>query len=211
MANYPDWVMKYKEKGTYINYTNGKYYLYAAHSERIPGTRKVKRICDGYLGRITESDGLIPAKDKVSGEVTVLEYGFSTLLLQVGGNIHSGFRRNFKQHADFIMAAAILLILYGRYDKDLFFQSALSVRYPLLDFEKKPTTKQNMAIERGILMLTDSLAKQFQEDHGQIAALCRQVYLVKINNNYYRSKEPDLLKSCLENHGFKWEEEPWRR
>jgi len=211
MADYPDWVMKYKEKGTYINYANGKYYLYAAHSERIPGTGKVKRICDGYLGRITESDGLIPTKDKVSGEVIVLEYGFSTLLLQIGANIHSGFRRNFKQHADLIMTAAILSVLYGRYDKELFFQSALSVRYPLLDFERKPTAKQSTAIERGILMLTDSLTKRFPKEHGQIAALCRQVYLVRINNYYYRSKEPDLLKSRLKSHGFEWREESWRR
>ncbi len=74
MANYPDWVMKHKKKGTYINRSNDKYYLYAAHSERIKGTKKVKRISDGYLGRITEEDGLIPPKDNVSGNVEVFEY-----------------------------------------------------------------------------------------------------------------------------------------
>ena len=37
-ADYPDWVMKYKEKGTYINKVGDKYYLYAAHSERVKGT-----------------------------------------------------------------------------------------------------------------------------------------------------------------------------
>lgn len=33
MATYPEWIMKYKEKGTYVNFAKGKYYLYAAHSE----------------------------------------------------------------------------------------------------------------------------------------------------------------------------------
>jgi len=56
---YPEWVLKHKTKGTYINCINGRYYLYGAHSERIPGTKKVKRIFDGYLGRITEEDGFI--------------------------------------------------------------------------------------------------------------------------------------------------------
>jgi len=211
MTDYPSWVMKHKQKGTYINYANGKYYLYAAHSERIPGTNKVRRVSDGYLGRITKKDGLIPPKDKVSGDVLVFEYGLSTLLLQIGKNIHSGLRRNFKQHADFIMSAAILSILYGRYDKEHFLQSALFIRYPLLDFEKKPTAKQELAISRSILMLTDSLTKRFQGDSQQITALCQQVYLVKINNHYYRSKEPGSLKNQLESHMFKWEEESWRR
>ncbi len=53
--------MKFKKKGTYINKVGDKYYLYAAHSERVKGTNKVKRVSDGYLGRITETDGLIPA------------------------------------------------------------------------------------------------------------------------------------------------------
>ncbi len=46
MTNYPDWVMKYKYKGSFINYSNGKYYLYSAHSERVPDTDKIKRIYD---------------------------------------------------------------------------------------------------------------------------------------------------------------------
>ena len=62
-ADYPDWVMKYKKKGTYINKVGDKYYLYAAHSERVKGTDKVRRVSDGYLGRITEKDGLIPSHD----------------------------------------------------------------------------------------------------------------------------------------------------
>ena len=51
MADYPDWVLKHKKPGTYINVVKGKYYLYAAHSERIKGTDKVRRVSDGYLGR----------------------------------------------------------------------------------------------------------------------------------------------------------------
>jgi len=52
MSAYPDWVMKHKEKGTYINKVGDKYYLYKVHSERIKGTGKVRRVSDGYLGNI---------------------------------------------------------------------------------------------------------------------------------------------------------------
>lgn len=51
---YPNWVLKHKKKGTYINKVGDKYYLYAAHSEHILGTaNKSRRICDGYLGNYT--------------------------------------------------------------------------------------------------------------------------------------------------------------
>ncbi len=68
-SDYPDWVLQHKKKGTYINKVGDKYYLYAAHSERVRETGKIRRVCDGYLGRITEKDGFIPAKDKLQGAV----------------------------------------------------------------------------------------------------------------------------------------------
>ena len=68
-ADYPDWVMKYKKKGTYINRVGDKFYLYAAHSERIKGTDKVRRVSDGYIGRITEKEGLIKSGSTLKGSV----------------------------------------------------------------------------------------------------------------------------------------------
>ena len=31
MADYPDWVLAHKKKGTYVNRVGDRYYLYAAH------------------------------------------------------------------------------------------------------------------------------------------------------------------------------------
>ena len=75
MATCPEWVLKSKEKGTYINVQNGKYYLYAAHLERIHGTNKVRRVSDGYLGWITEEDGFILAKRKLSDRYKCMSTG----------------------------------------------------------------------------------------------------------------------------------------
>ena len=43
-VEYPEWVMTHKKKGTYINRVGDKYYLYAAHSERIKGTGCIFRL-----------------------------------------------------------------------------------------------------------------------------------------------------------------------
>lgn len=64
VADYPNWVLIHKKKGTYVNKVGDKYYLYAAHSERVKDSGKIRWNCDGYLGRITVKDGLIPAKNK---------------------------------------------------------------------------------------------------------------------------------------------------
>lgn len=134
MADYPDWVLAHKVKGTYVNKAGDKYYLYAAHSERVPGTKKVRRVCDGYLGRITQEQGLIPPKDKFPKSIRSYEYGLSSLVLTVCHKIHNGLRRSFVVNGDFIMAASVLSYLYGCYSEELFRHSWLSLRFPLVQF-----------------------------------------------------------------------------
>ena len=67
----------------YVNKSGGRYYVYAAHSERIKGTGKVRRVSDGYLGRITEDEGFIPARSRVGETVYAYEYGLSHAILQI--------------------------------------------------------------------------------------------------------------------------------
>jgi hypothetical protein len=206
MADYPDWVMKYKEKGTYINYANSKYYLYAAHSQRIPGTDKVKRVCDGYLGRITEKDGLIPSRDKVTGDVEIFEYGRSSVILLLCKNIHSGFKRTFKHNADFILIAAVLSTIYGYYDNFIFAQSFLSIRFPGLDLDKNTTLKQQTAIERGIRMINDTLSGFFKEQSAYAMLHLGTVYKARINERFYLSKESGAVEILKQHYSIKWED-----
>ena len=206
MAIYPDWIMKYKEKGTYINYVKGKYYLYAAHSERVPGTKKVKRVCDAYLGRITEEDGLIPPKDKVTGTVSVLEYGLSSLILSICGNIHKGFRRTFSKNGDFVMVAAILSFIYGKYDYGLFRYSYLSVCFPELDFEIPPTEAQASGIDRGFRMVKDNMLCTFGEDLQDVLIRFGHLYKVNVNGKLYLSEEDDKIQILKQKYSIKWED-----
>lgn len=203
---YPDWVLKHKSKGTYINCVGGKYYLYAAHSERIPGSKKVKRVSDGYLGRITELDGFIPSKDKVSSDILVYEYGLSATILFICKNIYSGFRRNFKGNADFIMASSILFFIYGQANEEVFQHSSLFLRFPGLDFSKKPTPKQTTAIERGILMIKDTLTSLFGDDTSEITLHFLHVYKVKVNKRIYQSEISDKVNHFKNKYQIEWED-----
>lgn len=206
MADYPDWVLKYKTKGTYINYQNDKYYLYSAHSERVPGTKKVRRVSDGYLGRITEKDGLIPPRDKVSGDVLVYEYGLTATILSLCAKIHTGLCRNFKRNADFIMSAAVLTIIYGDYNQMLFEHSFLSVIYSDVSLTGQPTDKQYAAIKRTILMIQDTLHSFFGEDLPLIMNTFPYVHKIKINQRFYTEKLSDPVMLLKDKYHITWED-----
>lgn len=206
MANYPEWVMKCKAKGTYINLSNGKYYLYAAHSERVAGTKKVKRICDAYLGRITEKDGLIPPKDKVTGSISVYEYGLSSVILSVCSNIHKGLRKSFTKNGDFVMIASILTFIYGSYNDVLFRHSYLSIRFPELNFSIPVTEAQIAGIDRGFRMINDTMSRIFNENLSDVRNYFALIYKVKINGKLYLSEEPAQIQELTQKFNLRLEE-----
>jgi hypothetical protein len=206
MANYPDWVMEHKKKGTYINFVNGKYYLYAAHSERIPGTKKVRRVSDGYIGRITKEDGLIPARDKVAGEICVYEYGLCMSILDTCDTIAAAFRREFRGAADFVMISSILWETSGKCNSESFQGSYLSIKYPAVNIKKVPTEKQKTGIERGRRMILDMMYKRFGEELPEARERLSKIYMVKVNGQFYRSKMPDGTIEWLKTHEIRLEE-----
>jgi hypothetical protein len=206
MANYPDWVMIHKKKGTYINFTNGKYYLYAAHSERVPGTKKVRRVSDGYIGRITQEDGLIPSRDKVTGEVCVYEYGLCMTILDTCNTVANSFQREFRSAADFIMVSSILWETSKKCDSDTFEGSYLSVKYPLVNIEKVPTDKQKTGIERGRRMISDMMLRRFGDDLPEVREQLSKIYMVKVNSQFYRSRISDRVTEWLKTHEIRLEE-----
>lgn len=131
MTNYPEWALKYKKKGYYLNKYKDHYRLYKGHSEYRNG--KSVRIVDYYCGTITEKDGLIPSKGLIKGEIKVFEYGFYYFLFLLFTNIYKGQNRMHKKYADTIMISAInnvfnvsndildytsLRLLYPKYNND---------------------------------------------------------------------------------------------
>jgi len=206
MADYPEWVLRHKKKGTYINFQNGKYYLYAAHSERIPGTGKVRRVSDGYLGRITEEEGLIPTKRKLGEPVYVFEYGLSETALSLCDNIRAGLSREYRGATDYVMAGGVLLLMYGEVRHERYEASWLSVRLPGLDMRKAPTDKQHVGMERAQRMMSDTLKKRFGSDYTSAVALLPLVKAVRMGSEAVIAAMPDGVKEFLLQHGLDFEE-----
>ena len=206
MADYPEWVLKHKRKGTYINYQNGKYYLYAAHSERIPGTDKVRRVSDGYIGRITEDDGLIPAKKRLSEAVYVYEYGLSDTILFLCENIWIGLGREYRKNKDYVMAAGTLLFMYGDIKKEYYETSWLSKRFPRLDMNRIPTEEQLVGIERVKRMIADTLDRHFKETLQEALVLLPLVQVVCMGNETKIAEIPEGVKEFLGKHEMSFEE-----
>lgn len=211
MADYPDWVLAHKSKGTYINKVGDKYYLYAAHSERVPGTKKIKRVCDGYLGRITPDQGLIPPQDKVSKPVLSYEYGLSSLTFSVCANIHKGLRRSFVVNGDFIMVASVLRFVFGVYSEELFRCSWLSFHFPQIMFPTALTLAQENGIERGFCMISDTMLRKFGEDLPAVKASFSLVSLLSVNNRLYCSQPPTLVDSFTARYALDWRTDLWQR
>jgi hypothetical protein len=164
-------VLRHKKKGTYVNFQNGKYYLYAAHSERVPGTDKVRRISDGYLGRITEAEGFIPAKKKLPEDIRVYEYGLSETIISLCAKIFTGLKREFRANADFVAVGGVLLFMHDDIRQAFYESSWLSVRFPGLDMDRRPTGKQRIGMVRTQRMVEDVLTNHFGEGYGTAVCL----------------------------------------
>jgi len=204
MAEYPEWVLMHKQKGTYINRVGDKYYLYAAHSERIPGTKKVRRVSDGYIGRITEQDGLISARDKVQGEPEVFECGLCMTMLALCKDVHTGLRREFRAAADRILVAGLLTAAYGDCRQDTYHWSFLSVKFPGLDMKMALTDKQAFGIQRCTRMAADLMYRQFGDDVPLATMRLSRVCQVKVNGKYYLPSPGEETKTWLDGQNIDW-------
>ena len=206
MADYPDWVMAHKKKGTYVNRVGDKYYLYTAHSERVPGTNKVKRVSDGYLGRITEEHGFIPAKPKLADPVYVYEYGLSETILSLCSNIRSGLNREFRANGDYVMAGGALLFMHGEIRPEHFETSWLSIRFSGFGMRKVPTDKQRFGMERSQRMIADTLKGYFGDAYPLAISMLPLVKTVRMSDETVIAVIPDGVKDFLTQHGLKFEE-----
>jgi hypothetical protein len=206
MPDYPDWVLKHKKKGTYVNVVKGKYYLYAAHSERIKGTNKVRRVSDGYLGRITEEEGFIPGKSKSTGDVYAFEFGLSETIVRLCAKIHAGLKREFRANADYVFVCGAILFMHGEIRREFYESSVLSLRFPGLDPEKRPTKTQHVGTERTQRMIEDTLKKNFCNDYAEALALLPLIHAVSLAGEFRAAKIPEGVSAFCAKHGLIFEE-----
>ena len=111
---YPEWVEKYRQKGTNISCIRGKYYLYACTSKYDPEKKRAKKVTGKYLGRITE-EGLIPPKKKQvdipEKEISIKEYGASKAISVLGSDIYTMLKKHFPKEADRLFALSAIRLI----------------------------------------------------------------------------------------------------
>lgn len=80
---YPEWVQKYRTRGTTVKKKGDAYYLYKRTSKRVPG-KKYPQPVDTYIGIITP-EGLIESNKKkiIMTDIEVWEYGFTKAILDL--------------------------------------------------------------------------------------------------------------------------------
>lgn len=119
MRNLPDWVLKYKTKGTHIILKNGKYYLYKVHSERRKDKSYPVLITDEYLGVITEK-GLIKKKENIK-TIIIKEFGLSNYYFNKLNDLNLDIDKHI---------SLTLLFTYNDISNEAFNYSYLSIDYP---------------------------------------------------------------------------------
>lgn len=193
--NYPDWVLKHKKEGHYINKSGNNYYLYRGHCEYKDG--KNVRIVDEYLGKITEN-GLIPSKGSVKTEVLVYEYGIYYFLYLLFENIYLGQIKLNKKYADTIMVFSTLKLLNLK-ESNLEY-TALVVLYKKYNIKHLDLDIVKSEIDRVIKMMNEYLSKiTFNDETKDSLSSLKLVY---INKKYYLSKYDSKVDEIYENNGF---------
>jgi transposase len=111
---YPDWVLKYRRKGTLVQKKGDNlFYLYRVHSKWNPEKGRAQLITDEYLGRITP-DGLIEPKAKRMmkrfHQITVKEYGASFLIQHLSTDIVNALKEHFHEWKEIFVFACMRLM-----------------------------------------------------------------------------------------------------
>lgn len=196
---YPNWVLKYKSKGVYVTKKKDVYYLYRAHSQRIKGTGKVKRIFDGYIGRVTEKDGFIPVKDKITGDIVVFEFGLTAFCYSLCFDIYKGIKSSHRSYADSIFASAIFNAL--ELDFSRFSTDALSLL--LSDFSIKHLARTDIIeqIDRCTNMIKYYLSHKVDpDDLILIKCLFPAIHVVYVNDSYRISSFDAKVQKLLDTY-----------
>lgn len=201
---YPPWVMEHKKKGMYVNKINETTYrIYRGHSERIKGTKKVKRVVDEYIGTITEEGGLQPTKPKVKGEVRTVRYGGYAILWWYCRTQIAGVLKRMGEDGPPVVATALLHVMYG--DANPFYYECdwVGVAHPgvLLPLSASLESEAKR-VARG---LGTTLGSALGGDVAAVLEASAFVCRVWVNGRWVTSVIPAQCKMLAQKYGFCWE------
>ncbi|MEM3265676.1 MAG: transposase [Thermoplasmata archaeon] len=112
---YPDWVLKFKTKGSQIRVKNNNYYLYKVHSVWNKEKKRAQLITDKYIGKITPDGIIVPKHERVIEQfkqVTAKEYGASRFIHMIGEDILNDLKKIFS-NGELIFTMAAIRFLHS--------------------------------------------------------------------------------------------------
>lgn len=145
---YPDWVLKYRTKGTAIHQIQGKYYLYEVSSLWNKEKKRTERKTGRSLGRITP-EGLQPRSKTGMGAQTVLqrlgsicvkEYGLSYYISLNYTKQVTLLAKYFPNHWEILLYVAYCRLVFQSSIRQMPFHighSYLSEMYPVAELSEK--------------------------------------------------------------------------
>ncbi|MBR1708756.1 MAG: hypothetical protein IJ719_08010 [Clostridia bacterium] len=211
-ASRPEWVAKYVQSGQYVNKVNSNYYLYSAHSERKEGIPYPVRVCDGYIGRITQEEGLIPSKGRnrsasqtpAVSPPNVWAFGVHAAILKCTDKIQSGLQRSSPDHASLIYVMSILDTVYGHSNQVLYEMSVLSFAFPGLTIPVSGASSEvQSGIERGKKMIRDAIQKTYGDDWALLQAYLSLSVIVKNTRGYKVTDIQSYASDLVTKYGLK--------
>ena len=114
MTDYPDWVMKYKKKGTLVQRKRDDlYYMYRVHSIWNKEKKRAQLITDEFLGKITPDGFTEPRAKRIMrrlDQVAVKEYGASFLMHHLSPDLIEGLKNNFPEWREIFVFACMRLL-----------------------------------------------------------------------------------------------------
>ncbi|MGQ9571540.1 MAG: transposase [Thermodesulfovibrionales bacterium] len=108
---YPDWVLKYKRKGTAVHKIGKNFYLYEVASKWDKTLKRARKITKGYLGRIT-SEGLKAPGYRINQPTTCKEYGASLFLMKENKEIIERLKEYFPNRWKELFALSAFRLLH---------------------------------------------------------------------------------------------------
>lgn len=200
MADYPDWLMKYKTKGVYARKTKEGYALYRGHSERVEGCRYPRLVCDEYLGIVTESGGLRPSSPPVKDVIKVKSFG----LWAVTDSLCGGLRKMpefYAQEGETLFIRAFLTC-FGISGATGYGKQWISTVHPAEEVLRELSGNEGTTVSRLARQVKGKLKGTLGKDFGIVIGDACDVYAVFVNGGWHVSECPRSLKEKAVAYGI---------
>jgi len=198
---YPDWVLKHKEPGMYVQKKDeDTYRIYRGHSERRPGKTYPVLVTDEYIGTITREDGLIRTQVNIKGAILVKRFGGFCILLALCQPLAEGLLLTYGDQSLFLDAC--MKVLYGYSSMVLYESDWMSELYPGLSFPVGMELQPEAA--RLATGMVSTLERRFGMERQEVLQRAGCLYRVWINNRWVTSSTAQVA-AITQRYGLTWD------